>query len=198
MDTPMTRTALVTGSSERVAAIAEALERVGFAVTAVSDRKEVARVCAGFEPGSLDCYVQMPGRILPQGDSVVRRLEEFLTQGLLARYRAAAAVLPALGAHAMVVLVTGNHPSESGLPDDQAARVSLLRVLAQAILADSAHTEVRAAVVEQGRSATDIAEIVQQRPPQRLRVVSDYVEETADISYVDWRLHVLELASTEG
>ncbi|MDP8969166.1 MAG: hypothetical protein M3N52_01380 [Actinomycetota bacterium] len=194
----MTRTALVTGSSERVAAVADALEAVGFTVTAVSDRKEVARVCAGFEPGSLDSYVQMPGRILPQGRSVVRRLEEFLTQGLLARYQAAAAVLPALGPHATVVLVTGNHPSESGLPDDQAARVSLLRVLAQAILADTAHTEVRAAVVEQGRSATDIAEIVQQRPPQRLRVVSDYVEEPADISYVDWRLHVLELASTEG
>lgn len=193
----MRRSALVTGSRERVDSMATALEAAGFSVTGVADPTTLSRVCAGFQRGSLHCYVQMPGRIVPCSDSVVGRLREFLTQGLLARYEASARVLPVLSDDAVVVLVSGNQPATSGLPDDQAARVGLLRVLAQAILADTADTNVHAAVVEHGRSTAEIAELARQGGGQRLRVVPDYGQ-TGDISYVDWRLRILELASMEG
>jgi hypothetical protein len=89
--------------------------------------------------------------------------------------------------NASVILVGGNLPGELTAPDDRPARIALLRVLAQAILADTAPVPVRTAVVEYSRSADQIAEITIDRAANRLRV-----------SYDDWRLAVLSLATIES
>lgn len=194
----MRSTALVTGSPQRASSVSAALEAVGFDVTAVSDHDRLADVCAAQGPGSLDCYVQLPGEINPSGGTVVERFHNFLRLGLLHRFDAAGRVLPLLRPGAMVVLVAGNHPPGTSTPDDQAARVSLLRVLAHAVLAERAEAGVRATVVEHGRTPAEVAELARHRGADRLRIIAEYVETAPEMSYADWRLQVLQMASMEG
>lgn len=194
----MRSTALVIGSPQRVSSVSTALKAAGFDVTAVSDHDRLADTCAALGPGSLDCYVQLPGEISPSGETVVERFRDFLRLGLLHRFDAAGQVLPLLREGGMVVLVAGNHPPGTSTPDDQAARVSLLRVLAHAVLAERADAGVRATVVEHGRTPAEVAELARHGGADRLRIIAEYVETAPEMSYADWRLQVLEMASMEG
>ncbi|MDP8978719.1 MAG: hypothetical protein M3N17_09150 [Actinomycetota bacterium] len=194
----MRSTALVTGSPLRISSVSAALEADGFDVTAVSEHERLADACAALGPGSLDCYMQLPGEISPDGETVVERFHNFLRLGLLHRFDAAGRVLPLLREGGMVVLVAGNHPPGASTPDDQAARVSLLRVLAHAVLAERAEAGVRATVVEHGRTPAELAELARHRGADRLRIIAEYVETAPEMSYADWRLQVLQMASMEG
>jgi hypothetical protein len=107
-------------------------------------------------------------------------------------------VLGTLRPNASVVLVAGNLPAEITAPDDRQARISLLRVLAQAILADTAPTPVRTVVVDHLRSPEAIAAIAVDPAANRLRVISDAAERYPEMSYDDWRLEVLSLATIES
>jgi hypothetical protein len=194
----MKRTALVTGSPERVAEVCSALQSLGCDALAVDEPARLAEVCASLGRGAIDHYVQLPVDVPSTGGTVVSRLQAFLSGGLLARFDAVASVLPALRPDASVILVAGNLPAELTAPDDRHARIALLRVLAQAILADTAPMPVRAAVVEYSRTAEQIAEITIDPAANRLRVISEVADRYPEMSYDDWRLAVLSLATIES
>jgi len=107
-------------------------------------------------------------------------------------------VLGTLRPNASVVLVAGNLPAELTAPDDRQARISLLRVLAQAVLADTAPVPMRTVVVEHMRTPDEIAAITIDPAVNRLRMISDAAKQYPDMSYVDWRLEVLSLATIES
>ena len=132
---PRDGTMLVSGCDERVAQVADALS-AGGDVISIDDPARLRDIVAGLEPGSLSHYIQLPVNVEVSGSTVVGRVESFLQKGLLARFDAADAVLPALRDDATVVLVSGNTAVDGGgLPDDSAARLALVNVLAHAIRA---------------------------------------------------------------
>ncbi|MGD0083772.1 MAG: hypothetical protein ABSD78_11300 [Acidimicrobiales bacterium] len=194
----MTRTALVTGSPERVAAVSTALANHDCEVVPVDDLGTLVEVCASLGQGAVDHYVQLPVNVPSSGGTVVSRLQAFLASGLLARFEAVSAVLGTLRPNASVVLVAGNLPAELTAPDDHQARIALLRVLVQAILADTAPIPVRTVVVDHMRTPEEIAAIAVDPAANRVRVISDVAERYPEMDYVDWRLEVLSLATIES
>jgi hypothetical protein len=194
----MTQTALVTGSSERVAAVAAAIRERECEVLTVDDLDALVGVCDSLGQNAVDHYVQLPVDVPSSGGTIVSRLQLFLTHGLLARFDAVNTVLGTLRPNASVVLVAGNLPAELTAPDDRQARIALLRVLAQAVLADTAPMTVRTVVVEHMRTPDEIAAITIDPAVNRLRMVSDAAKRYPDMSYVDWRLEVLSLATIES
>jgi len=194
----MRRTALVTGSPGRVAEVSSALESLGCDVVAVDEPERLASVCASLGSDALDHYVQLPVDMPSPGGTVVHRLKAFLAGGLLARFEVVATIMPTLRPNASVILVAGNLPPGLAGPDDRHARIALLRVLAQAILADMAPIQVRTAVIEHSRSAGQIAEITLDPAANHMRVISEVADSYPEMSYDDWRLAVLSLSTIES
>ena len=193
----MGRTALVTGSAERVAEVSDALEQVGYAVTQAGGQpRDIQRACAALAPGSLDCYVQLPRQTPVSGPTLVERIHEFLSEGLLKRFETAGMVLPLLAPDACVVLVAGNIPG-GATPDDRHARIDLLRVLARAVLADCAKGDVRAVVVGTERSAEEIADIAVHRGDERHRREAHLASLSPEMTYEDWQREFLTLTADE-
>ena len=81
-------------------------------------------------PGAFDGYVQLPARFGLLGDTAVDRIHHFVVHGLMARYPAMAAALPALAPGARITFVPAVLPAEVATDDDVEARAALLRVLA--------------------------------------------------------------------
>lgn len=194
----MGRTALVTGSAERVAEIGDALEKVGYTVTRTGgEPAEIDAACRDIQPGELHCYVQLPRQTPVSGPTLVERIHEFLSQGLLKRFESAGKVLPLLASDACVVLVAGNIPG-GATPDDRHARIDLLRVLARAMLADCDKSDVRAVVVGTERSAEEIADIVLNRGDERRRRQAQVAALSPEMPYEDWQREFLTLTADEG
>lgn len=188
--------ALVSGCDERVAAVAAALQETGARVVVSDDPARLAQVAGSLEPASLSCYVQLPVRVDVTGATVVGRVRTFLRNGLLARFDAAEAVLPALRDDATVVLVTGNTPAQgANLPDDFAARHALLDVLAHAVRADKSPGKVRVRTMGPEAAPADIAAVGLRGEPARPRV--EPVADDRDLSYQDWRVEVMGLATVQ-
>jgi hypothetical protein len=194
----MTRTALVTGSPERVAAVAAALATRDCDVIQVADPDMLTKVCASLGPDAIDHYVQLPVNVASSGDTVVSRFQAFLAHGLLTRFEEASAVLGTLRTNASVVLVAGNLPAELTAPDDCEARMSLLRVLVRAILADTAPVPVRTVIVESQRTPDEVAAITLDPAAPMLRPIPTAAERYPEMDYVDWRLEMLSLATIES
>jgi hypothetical protein len=194
----MTRTALVSGSAERVAAVGAALAKCDCEVVAADDPDALIEVCASLGRNALDHYVQLPVDLPSEGNTVVARLQAFLAAGLLARFQAMSSVLPILRPNASVVLVAGNLPADITAPDDRQSRISLLRVLARAVLADMSPVTVRTVVVDHLQSPDRIAEIALDPTGTRLRVIANLADRYPDMSYDDWRLEVLNLTAIES
>jgi hypothetical protein len=193
----MGRKALVTGSSERVAEVGDALEKAGFTVTRAGGKPaDVEAASAEFAPGTLDCYVQLPRQTPVSGPTLVSRIHEFLSEGLLKRFETAGQILPLLATDACVVLVAGNIPG-GATPDDRHARIDLLRVLARAILADCDKGDVRAVVVGTERSAAEIAEIAVHRGDERRRRQAQVAALSPEMPYEDWQREFLTLTADE-
>ncbi len=183
---------LISGAEQATQPVRAALERSGSTV-----------LQADADPGEkADAYVQLP-TLLPvdgpsPGDSLVDRVGRFLADGLLTRFRSAAAVLPLLREGATVVLVAGNTPVPGTGVDDQAARGSLLRVLAHALRAEHAPGRLRVRVLDHGSSPDVIArcsageDVVTSSPSGPPAGSSD-----VDMSYADWRTEILGLAQVE-
>ena len=189
------KTVLVTGSEERVHEVAEALRGEGVEVLEASDPGALAAVVAGRQ---IDAYVQLPARTRAQGHSVIRRVRDFLASGLLERFKAVETVLPALSENGAVVLVAGHLPDVASTPDDQQARVALLRVLGRAVQAESAPTRIRVSVLGHDASSMQVVECALGREPARSSDSTDVAVAPTEVRYEDWRAEIIGLAYVES
>ena len=195
------RTALVTGSAGRADSLRAAFEASGVRALGLED------VRPGTRP--LDVYVQLGVTVPVRGETVVRRVHAFLTDGLLERYLTADRVRPLLAPGAVVLLVVGNTPAKATAPDDRVARLALLRVLAHALRADLAPAQVRVRVITGQRTDAELVELVELvvrgdgegdgegaavDPPDDGPVGRDY---RAYRDYEDWRAVVLGMVHVE-
>lgn len=194
----MSGVAMVSGCDERVGQVAAALREGGAEVVEVDAPGRLAEIAAGLEPGSLSHYVQLPVNVDVSGSTLVGRVRTFLHKGLLARFDAADAVLPALRDDATVVLVSGNTAVEGGgMPDDASARFALLDVLAHAIRAEKAPGVVRVRLIPADTDASDIAAVTLRGVRLAPRGIRDIQAREAEMSYEDWRAEVMGLATVE-
>ena len=192
----MQPSALVTGSAERVAAVGDALEEVGFHVVRAAAPEALPGAIAEIGHGSLSCYVQLPRQTEVSGESLVERVRQFLAEGLLARFDAASAVLPLLAPDAFVVLVAGNVPGGT-TPDDRHARIDLLRVLARAVLAEAGPEKVGACVLANDRSPAEIATIALNRGDDPDKKTAKVKAIDPGLSYADWHRELLHLTTED-
>ena len=187
--------ALVTGSATRVEEVSAALEAAGYEVLRVPEPNDVAEACSGIEPGSLACYVQLPKDTKVDAPSLIGRVRQFLAEGLLSRFEQAATVVPCVAKDGCVILVAGNLPG-AATPDDRHARIDLLRVLARAVLAECDGSEVRAVVVGNDRSPSDIADIARRKGDESGKKAAE-VAAIGDMNYADWQREFLSLTTEE-
>jgi hypothetical protein len=181
-----------------VAEVSDALRKAGAEVIEVDDLAKMEGAMAGIAPGSLDGYVQLPVHVSARGDSVVERVRNFLEDGLLARFAAASAVLPAMSDDARVVLVGGNTYVEASAPDDHSARLGLLKVLADAFQADKSATKIQVRVMPHSDLAEDIGAVALGAPePTREQALADLMAKEPKMSFDDWRIEVMGLVNGE-
>jgi hypothetical protein len=190
----MSHVGLLSGSADRAQRLAQLLKDAGADPVVITDPAALPG-----EPGSegLDFYIQLPVTIHPDGYTAVARVGSFLSAGLLARFRAVDQVLPALAPGATVVLVSGNAPDESSLPDDQQSRLALLHLLAHATRAELAPRHVEVRVISSQRSDQEIVhyalgghdEVHPHRDPQERAGTA--------AAYQDWRTEVMGLVGID-
>ena len=136
--------------------------------------------------------MQLPKETKVEGPSLIGRVRQFLAEGLLARFEAAATVVPVLAKDGCVVFVAGNLPGAS-TPDDRHARIDLLRVLARAVLAECEDGDVRAVVIGNDRSPADIADIARRRGDETAKKkAAEVAALPGDLNYADWQRRVPE------
>jgi len=186
---------LVTGGGERLNEVAEAIRATGAETTVVDT---LDRLGEAVRDKTFDAYVQLPVAMTPRSGSLVSRVEQFLSEGLLNRFRAAETVLPTLTESATVILVGGQTNVDIDAPDDQEARTALMRVLAHALRAERAPGHLRVRTAGPDWSGAEIAAQVSGEGPER----SSTPEQTGNReaigkAYADWRAEVLGLARAE-
>ena len=189
---------LVTGSEGRVTAVTAALSEAGCRCVSAIDVASMKAVLAGLVDERVDAYVQLPVEISATADTAIGRIRELLTEGLVARFDAAEVAVTAVGDGGAIFLVAGNTPGERELTDDQRARYALLRVLSHTILADCAGRDVRSVVLPSNTTPADVASVVLGQSSAREQAIADFVDLESDLSYSDWRVELLSLATNES
>ncbi len=189
---------LLTGSAPRVADVAAALAAAGCECVPAHDAASAQSAVERLGGRPLDAYVQLPAEITSSATTAIGRIGDLLRDGLVARFDAAATAVAAMRAGGTVVLVAGNSPGDRQLTDDQRARYALLRVLSHAVLADSAGRAIRSIVLPAGTSAADITAAVLDGRSPRDTTIADFVEAPSELSYADWRVELLALATHES
>jgi hypothetical protein len=186
-----TKRVLITGSPDHVEAMAKRFAAAGV--------EQVTLAQLGPGASAIDYYVQLGVTVPARGDTIVRRVHSFLNDGLLERFAIAERVLPMLADNAVVLLVAGNLTTEVSAPDDHAARLSLLRVLAHAIRADLAPRKIRVRVISSERTDDEIAEFAftgakdsQSMPPPLPEDIN------SGGSYENWRIEMMGLVLIES
>jgi len=193
----MVSTVMVTGATEPVAAVSEALRQEGAEVIAVDDLSKLDAVLAALAPGSLDGYVQLPVHVAARGSSVVERVRNFLEDGLLARFAASSVLLPAMSDEGRVVLVGGNTLVEASAPDDQSARLALLGVLAHAIQADKSTTALQVRILSHDELPVNIAGVALGAERSREQALAELMAREPKMSFDEWRIEVMGLVNGE-
>lgn len=182
--------ALISGSTDRVGALSKAFEQAGIDALTMAD---IGPDCA-----AIDCYVQLGFTVPARGDTVVRRVRSFLSDGLLERFAIVERVLPLLTDSATVLLVSGNLSSESAAPDDRAARLMILHVLAHAIRADRAPERIRVRVISDERSDAELVEFATSAEKDPWTTPPGAADKIVDgLDYQDWRTEVMGLFQVE-
>lgn len=182
--------ALVTGSGERVSAIADLLAQAGHEVHTAGSAAELDTL----DIGDVAHYVQLPARVKPVGETLVGRVRSFLTDGLLGRYAVVERLLPALAQGATVVLVSGNVPTEAMLPDDAQSRLALLHVLAHATRAELAARDVTVIVAGGARTDRELVGYALRGGEDPTTRLSDQpADAVTREQYEDWRTEVMGL-----
>jgi hypothetical protein len=183
---------LVSGIAELAAQVATVLRENGSTVVEVDDIDDVARACADAGDRAFDGYVQLPATFTVQGDTAVERVHHFFADGVLARFPAVSAALPALTPEARITFVMGVLPPEVSTDDDVSARAALVRVLGHAARADGP-VGLRVSVVGSGSTPKEIALTAMGRNPEWESLVAG----ASGGSYADWRVELLGLMSAE-
>jgi hypothetical protein len=187
---------LLTGAPERVAVFSSALQEAGCdCITALPAAERIGDVGAAVA-GQVDAYVQLPVLIEAASGSVMRRVRDLLTQGLVARFENAESAVSRLRDGGLVVLVAGNTPGD--VADDRRARYSLLQVLRHAIVADTAGRDIRAVVMAPETRPDDVVATVLGTPTAREQAIAEFLDRDTDMDYDDWRLELLSLVTNES
>jgi hypothetical protein len=181
---------LVSGIAELVSDVAAVLREQDAEVVEVDDLADVPRVCKDAGPASFDGYVQLPASFTVEGDTAVERVHHFFAEGVLARFPALAAALPALKPDSRLTFVTGVLPQDVSTEDDVAARAALLRVLGRAAQADAANG-LRVCTVGSGATPKDIALTALGRNSDARAFTSEPDE------YSEWRIELLGMMWAE-
>ena len=185
-------TILVSGAAELVAPVAEAVRSRGATVTEVHDLADLPVVCR--EAGAaFDSYVQLPANFQPRGETAIARVHHFYADGVLARFRALGAALPALADPARLTYVLGRLPPEAATEHDREARQALTRVLTHAARADRQGGRLHVRVLEAGTASEDVALVALGRGPDPGLLE----ERLSGASYADWRVELFGLAVVE-
>jgi hypothetical protein len=184
---------LVSGTEVLVAQVATALRSRGADVVEVPDLDDVAAACAAAGPRAFDSYVQLPATFRVRGSTAVRRVHHFYAEGVLARFTALAAALPSLAVGARLTFVMGQLPVEAATADDRAARRALTQVLAHAALADMPDGRLTVRMLNAGTSPEEIAQVALGEDPAK----RELIDQLSQLSYADWRVELLGLASVE-
>ncbi|MCL4422362.1 MAG: hypothetical protein M1115_04210 [Actinobacteria bacterium] len=192
----MAKSALVTGSTDRIALVRSALEEAGLEVFAADDPGKVAETCWASQEG-FDAYVQLPTNIPTNATSLVGQIGILIEKGILGRFREAELVLAYLAPGAHVVLVAGNLPADLSAPDDHEARMALLRVLSHALRAERAPAGGRVSVLAAGAAPEEIACAALGEQPGK-QAVPDFAALWPDMPYDEWRLRVMDLSVLES
>jgi hypothetical protein len=199
----------VTGAPERVPDIVIALKSAGFDILAAGIMSP--EDAPGIEPGSVDCFVQVPVEAPAPDGGALRRTRAVIAHELLARFDTAARFLPLLAPGGTVVVVAedgdidpaaGSSPvgrasaGPSSLGPDRRARRALAGLLAEAIVRECDGSGIRVAVVGDDRALDEIAALAARRPPQP-RPWWHYADVDPELEFADWRNSVLCLASAQ-
>jgi hypothetical protein len=184
---------LVSGAPDRIASVSEALRAHDCTVVEVDDLDNVPQACAEAGPDAFDAYVQLPAAFTIEGDTALERLHHFYVKGVLARFPAMNAAVPALKDGGRVIMVAWKLPAEVATDDDIEARQALYRVLAHGARAD-ADDGLSVRVLGSSTSTEDIALTALGKEPLR----STSVETLSAVSYADWRVELLGLVSVES
>jgi hypothetical protein len=184
---------LVSGAPERVAAVSKVLRSHDCTVVEVDDLALVPEACAKAGEQAFDAYVQLPAYFGIEGRTAIERMHHFYVAGILARFPAMDAVVPALKPGGRITLVAWPLPAEVATDDDIEARQALFRVLAHAAQAD-AGDEVVVRVLASSTSTGDIALAALGKESTR----PTSVESLSAVSYADWRVELLGLVAVES
>jgi hypothetical protein len=184
---------LVSGIGDLIEPVTDALRAQGSSVVVGGDAAEVATAAKEAGPRAFDGYVQLPARFGLLGDTAVDRIHHFVVHGLMARYPAMSAALPALAPRSRIAFVPAVLPAEVATDDDVEARAALLRVLARAARADGPDG-LRVQFLGSGATPEEIALAVLGRGPKQ----EERVPAEPDRSYADWRVELLGMMSAQG
>lgn len=184
---------LVSGASAHVDEVARVLRGRNADLTEVVDLADLPAVCAAAGRAVFDSYVQLPATFQVRGDTAIQRVHHFYAQGVLARFVALDAALPALLPAARITFVLGTLPPEVATSDDREARRALTRVLARAARADSPDGHLTVQVLDAGAAPDEIAQVALGLDPAR----QELMDRLDELSYADWRVEMLGLAAVE-
>ena len=184
---------LVSGAPDRIDAVSRILREHDCQVVEVADLERVPQACAEAGEGTFDAYVQLPAAFAIEGATAIERLHHLFVRGVLARFPAMNAAVPALKPGGRITVVAWPLPAEVATDDDIEARSALFRVLAHAAQADGGDdTVVR--VLGSRTPPEDIAAAALGRESAR----PASVESLSAVSYADWRVELLGLVSVES
>ena len=195
---PLTATAVVTGSADRVDDVTRAFERRGITVLPIDRDADAARMGGALGAGSVEYYVQLPGDVPSPSTSRTSALAALFGQGLISRFGEVEALLPKLAPVCAVVLVTGEIVDDGSSTEYPHAPTCLLEMLAEAIVADLAPSVARTTVVSHRQSADQIADIALASGPEGPDSMARYASLAPDMSYDDWRLACLSRSGPEA
>ena len=184
---------LVSGAPERIEAVSTILRGHDCTVVEVGDLALVPQACAEAGEAAFDAYIQLPATFGIEGGTALERLHHLFEKGVMARFPAMNAAVPALKPGGRIAVVAWPLPAEVATDDDIEARSALYRVLAHGAQAD-AGTDLVVRVLGSSTSADDIVLAALGKESTRPATV----ESLSAVSYADWRVELLGLVSVES
>jgi hypothetical protein len=184
---------LVSGIATLVTQVAAALRGRGADVVEITDVSDSAAVSAACAGKTFDSYVQLAETFEFHGDTAIERVRHFYANGVLNRFTVLTAVLPALTPTAYVTFVLGHLPPEVATDDDREARRALTRVLSHAARADTPDGHLTVRIRDANAAPDEIAQVALGLDPNR----QETMDRLDELSYADWRVELLGLASVE-